>query len=673
MYVVDQGRLSGEILRVIVSFNRTHSSKLVQDAVKKLSKFGFNFSRRVQSSAMESNQASCTFPKFDPFDPNVVKFAKLDRETLQCNGTLPDLTYLEGNYLIVNHTKLKETFPSLNVTCKYRTLTRHDRDLSTRFGAFSKPFQTFTRLPRETEFILVVCEGTLSLGLNPRNSAYLRNTPRTNRSTVVSRNFFALIPEYEELAELENLRLRKRMIDAAPNETMNVIMIGFDSVPRFHFLRAMSKTYNFLVNDLQSYDFTMHSQVGKNSFPNFLPLLTGSSEKETNRWWDKTKRVDEFDLLWKDFERAGYRTMFTEDWPQLGTFNFYLPGFYKVPTVHYTKPISMAIEKDRQYKKDGFHCIGNQPEVLFHLNYLKRFLETFSTKPVFSLVYLTRIGHDDATMVKAVDDHVHNFYTQLKSSGHLNNTMLITFSDHGLRFGPLRHTLSGDFEKQTPFLILTLPPWFRKKYPNVAENLKANTGRLTSHYDTHATARDLLYFRSSGDNPLPKSKHGTSLFQEIPRNRTCTSAYIPHEFCMCGYQKPLNISANTELADFLSMAIISYINSLVDKTLCHTLAVLKLLEVIRLPPLEDKSDKITIEFRVKVSTFPGNGIFEACVQADDTSGGASWEQLAAAHLKDVTVGDGLDRLNMYRGQSYCVKDTKMKLFCYCKDLLKTKV
>uniref|UniRef100_A0A0B7A4U3 Uncharacterized protein n=1 Tax=Arion vulgaris TaxID=1028688 RepID=A0A0B7A4U3_9EUPU len=66
----------------------------------------------------------------------------------------------------------------------------------------------------------------------------------------------------------------------------------------------------------------------------------------------------------------------------------------------------------------------------------------------------------------------------------------------------------------------------------------------------------------------------------------------------------------------------------------------------------------TTLFKVKLQTSPGDAIFEANVYA--------YNQTV------VSIGNNIDRLNLYKGQSDCVQTANERLFCYCKNLLKEK-
>ena len=46
-----------------------------------------------------------------------------------------------------------------------------------------------------------------------------------------------------------------------------------------------------------------------------------------------------YPFIWKDFEKLNYATLFGEDWPLIGTFQYRMKGFSKPPTTHYMRLI----------------------------------------------------------------------------------------------------------------------------------------------------------------------------------------------------------------------------------------------------------------------------------------------------------------------------------------------
>ncbi|CAG5121545.1 unnamed protein product [Candidula unifasciata] len=587
----------------------------------------------------DSIPSVCEFPRVDPFEPSVVKIAGVDKQTATCEGMyLSDLTYIDGHTLKVN-TSMVEDY--LNVSdfqhCKYRSIFRHiTNDNSFKYGEWSKPFKDKVDLPKDAEFLKVEC---------------MKNT-----SELISKTFYYLVPRHEELEEFDLLNLKKRQAMSLPKETLNVIMIGLDTLPRHQLIRACNKTYSYLMNSFKSFDLTLHSQVGLNTFPNFLPLFGGLSYDEIAKWWSDKYYLDNIDLLWGTFEKAGYRTLYTEDFPGIGAFNYQRKGF-RFPFARYnTRPLILAIYDDKDLMKQRWwYCYGNQPEMKFLLNYVSKFLDTFSDKPVFAVAMLSKPSHDHVNEVKMIDEYVYNFYHYLNQKGHMNRSLVISFSDHGVRWGPLRNAKNGNFDSRTPYTILTFPDWFLKKYPDVAANLEVNSRRLTSHFDTHATLLDLLYFKSNLTPQVASLRHGISLFEKIPWDRTCKDASIPLEYCMCGYTglEELNITSNMSMT--LSNLVVKAINSKTDKKACAVFELHHIIRVLKISITDTNSKKERTIFKVKLETTPGNVMFEANVYADDST-------------RDLKVGNDINRLNLYKGQADCVSNALLRPFCYCKRL-----
>ncbi|BFZ21885.1 hypothetical protein BsWGS_24924 [Bradybaena similaris] len=582
---------------------------------------------------------TCVFPEVDMYEPSVTAIAGLNLTTLHCEGTyLPDLTYIQGTTIIVNTSKVAEyqgngTFQH----CRYRHIWRNDSDDNRYiFSEWSQPFTDTIQLPTDSEFVSVQCWN--------------------DQSEMVSNTYSCLVPRKEEFDDLYSTNLKKRKVLSAPKETLSVVIIVMDSLQRYQFIRACNETYSYLINSLKSFDLTMHSQLAKNTFPNFLPLFTGHFDDETRKWWDMLQFMDSFDMIWHTFEKAGYRTTYTEssDW---GAFNFNNKGFKEPFSRFYPRPFHLALDADERLSKASRFCAGNQLHLNVRLNYVGRLLDTFPDKPVFAVAMMSRETHNEQIFAKLFDEHILNFYKWMGERGHLNRTLVVILSDHGTRWGKLRDSVNGHFESRTPFTILTFPEWFLKKYPDVAENLRINTKRLTSHFDTHATLLDLMYFKSDNPPPLAPIRHGMSLFKEIPGNRTCYDASIPLEFCMCGYKEVENIDINSELSKMLSHLLVKTINDKTD-SVCADYNLTRIIRVI----------KVTFEGS-DAKKYQGDAMYKTTVQADP--GGAVFEAFVQFKKKTTgwTVGRFIFRLNAYKGQSDCVKHPILKPMCYCKNLL----
>ena len=94
------------------------------------------------------------------------------------------------------------------------------------------------------------------------------------------------------------------------------------------------------------------------------------------------------------------------------------------------------------------------------------FAKLFAKDPYFAFAFYTELTHDDINAARYMDDLLLDTLENLHANSTLNNTVLFVFGDHGIRFGEIRNTKSGKLEERLPYLTITFPLWFRKKYPD---------------------------------------------------------------------------------------------------------------------------------------------------------------------------------------------------------------
>ncbi|GFS20406.1 hypothetical protein ElyMa_001570000 [Elysia marginata] len=579
----------------------------------------------------------CMFPHVDPFDPNILKISGLQKDTLNCDKhPMPEITYIDGLSIQVDPAISGSN--SSNIECRYRNITRppyQDNDVA--FSKWSQSFTHYINITDEHEFLDVRC------------------FDRSKKDKVVSNAFYSLVPKKTHLKTLFEAAYNKRLQEFNPKETLKIIAVGLDGLPRHQMLRGMSKTYKHLTEELKSFDFTLHSQTGNNTFPNFLSLLSAYTLDEVSKWWDIAVPEDVFDLIWKDFEKSGYRTLYTEDNPRAGAFYWDMKRFLNPQTTYFNRPLQLAMGMEPGFLWKNRLCVGRHSISEYHLDYLTRFLDTFSREPVACMTMINDVTHNDITNAKIIDDHIVKFYKALKSKGHLNNSVVIFFSDHGARWGGIRKTYNGLVESRNPFLILTFPPWFLKKYPDIERNLRTNTRRLTSHFDTRQTLLDLLYFKALEPIPLYRGKHGLSLFREIPANRTCTEASIPDDECLCGYKVERYLNVTSQEALTLAQALLSAVTQKSDPKKCKEYRLKEVLQVgaFAQPKVLREVKGRHLACSVRLSVDPGGAIFEGTVTLDPKT-------------NTTVVGNNIERLNMYRGEVECRPTSREQMFCYCK-------
>ena len=86
----------------------------------------------------------------------------------------------------------------------------------------------------------------------------------------------------------------------------------------------MNKTREYIKDKLEAIEMVDYNKVGDNTFPNLIPLLLGKNVSELR--WKKFETFDRFNFIWDRFSTKGYRTLFSEDQPSIGTLELFKMG-----------------------------------------------------------------------------------------------------------------------------------------------------------------------------------------------------------------------------------------------------------------------------------------------------------------------------------------------------------
>ena len=109
----------------------------------------------------------------------------------------------------------------------------------------------------------------------------------------------------------------------------------------------------------------------------------------------------------------------------------------------------------------------------------------------FAYISICELTHDWHNGAHYMDVPYHNFFQNMFNKNLHQDTIILFFSDHGLRFGAFRETHSGEMENRLPFMFIHLPKTLNIPKESLV-NLKHNQHRLTTHFDTHATLVHLI-------------------------------------------------------------------------------------------------------------------------------------------------------------------------------------
>lgn len=179
-----------------------------------------------------------------------------------------------------------------------------------------------------------------------------------------------------------------------------------------------------------------------NTFPNLMAILTGYNQSSSYEYCDPKKvgKLDKCPFMWKHFLNSGYATGYAEDEAKIGTFNYHKYGFLQQPTSHYFRPFAMAAEKylKIKFKSSLKFCLGFQNYADFIYQYAVDFATAYKNDPFFGLFWTNTFSHNDISDPSSMDERIKYYLEELESRGILNESAVIFFSDHGLRFGPVR-------------------------------------------------------------------------------------------------------------------------------------------------------------------------------------------------------------------------------------------
>lgn len=445
---------------------------------------------------------------------------------------------------------------------------------------------------------------------------------------------------------------------------ISVVMIGIDSISRLNLIRAMPKTVQYL-NDNDWFELEGYNKMDDNTFPNLMAVLTGFNLTTANQVCKPKRKfgLDNCPMLWYTFRESGYATAYAEDETIMSTFNYDQVGFMKPPTDYFLRPAMLVADNFLKIRtKNGLNfCAGLQYSADFVYKYAIDFAQLYKGKPYFGLFWTNSFSHNDISDPSSMDKYMKTYLQEMEMKGIFNDSVVVFFSDHGMRYGEIRRLITGWQEERLPFIFLSIPPWFQRQNPEIVEALKINKNRLTSPYDLHLTLKHILQL--SGRTPLDIKGSAScqkcqSLFKIVPLNRSCEDAGIEPHWCTCNAYQP--IAKSSEIVKQAVAFVVNHINMQVrlldneitrskDFKLCSNLTLNQILLAGITNSESDFSDVI-----VQLEVVPGGGIFESTLRYNRKG-------------ENFVLSGSISRLNWYKKMSYCVTNHDLKKYCHCKQ------
>lgn len=354
-----------------------------------------------------------------------------------------------------------------------------------------------------------------------------------------------------------------------------------------------------------------------------------------------------------------------EDGPEINTYNFFKPGFADPPTDYYLRPYYLATRNETDLLGK---CYQDAPAMKANYDYLEDFMRAMKSRrqKFFALHFMVELTHEYLNQAALIDPIVHQFLTNAFDQHLLDDTLLVFFSDHGIRFGLIRETMSGKYEERLPFMHIRTPKGW------TADNLTVNEHRLTTPFDIHATLKHIL-----NGEPDSQLKYGKSLLDEISVNRSCKSIPISDHWCGCHTS---HVITDLKSVQHISEFIVSEANRALRRASaqCWPLS----LESTQSAAEQRANDAFlqfahcknsglcstNVETRAKrfqyspqlrqylitVRVVPSNALLEATVNYDQSS------------HRMLILGE-ISRINAYSNQSHCLSDHYLKKLCFCRN------
>ncbi|XP_055910016.1 uncharacterized protein LOC129944538 isoform X2 [Eupeodes corollae] len=589
----------------------------------------------------------CKMPSIDPYTAEVMQYFK--REKYEPCSTSKPLTKVafnsttgKYNLLIIQDQVKYYTKSGGQLDCCYQVIERKtggekaDQEVGL---SECLSFRNSAQIPNTADNILVKCK-------SKKKQTYINGHP--------------MMPERPEI--------RKRLQDwkksnSETKKPVSVLMIGIDSISRVNLIRAMPKTAQYLY-DNEWFEMSGYNKMGDNTFPNLMAILTGYNQTVAFDKCAPTKlgALDRCPFIWKSFREHGYVTAYAEDESSINTFNYLKLGFEKPPVDYYLRPFLISAEHNlvNKLKSGLIFCLGYQHSADYIYDYALELATRYRDDPFFGLFWANTFSHNDISDCSSMDDKMQDYLKQLAKRGILDRSIVIFFSDHGMRFGPTRKFLSGHLEERLPFMFIWLPPGLKNSHTEFVNALSVNKNRLTNPYDLHMTLKHILELsgRVNKSEPSQGCPKCQTLLKPVPHSRSCDDAAIEDHWCTCIPYTSIYKGSNvvTKIAKYSINYINDYVADFKNGSVADRCALLSLSEVqsaYRALHGVDASTNVTTEtYRIIFITKPNYGLFEATVRY-------------TIETENMEVTGSISRLNSYASDSSCVSDGGAKKYCSC--------
>ncbi|XP_054081208.1 uncharacterized protein LOC105219069 [Zeugodacus cucurbitae] len=598
------------------------------------------------------NTSQCRMPFVEPFEKGVLDlFNPVDYNYTNCTN---DETFITVNYqlntrqyfLHMDMEAMERTVKPLNasatdVRCCYRQIVRSGSGAGADENFDILPCTTFLQdfmVPQHVDYIITEC----SLG---------KDDP-----ALIQKDAFSFVQEKNNSATNTSNKHT-----TAAHKKPNVFLLGIDSVSRINFRRTMPEIFKYLQMN-NWYELQGYNKIADNTFPNLMAVLASYNLTTAE---DKCRPTSVGGLnepicnfIWNNFKNYGYKTAYAEDCNGMSTFNYVKRGFLQQPTDYYLRPMLMALTKNLEIvEKYGLDfCVGRKHQAEYIFDFLLQFANTFPADPLFGLFWVNSFSHNAFEGSALMEAKLLEYIKRMKRDGILERSIVILFSDHGMRWGSLFQFKSGFLEERLPAMFISIPSWYQNEHPDFMKNLQINQKRLTTPYDIYATMKHILEV-GEPEKAFPYHNgtiQGISVFREIPEERNCDDASIPDHWCTCvpyeTVDKNDDFIRNITTLVFNEMNLYLINKNISDKCSNLTLNSLSSADL----KMYDAPNQST--YRLTFEALPKEPLFQATV-------------IYNRNTKAITMNvEDISRLDSYESTARCINLKEAKKYCICKDI-----
>ncbi|XP_017042571.1 uncharacterized protein LOC108089006 isoform X3 [Drosophila ficusphila] len=590
---------------------------------------------------------SCRIMEVDPYKNEVMRhFKRIKYKACQKLPPLTQVKFLEKSqkYLLSIDGDAFSRYPANNhLHCCYMEIQRVNemKVKNTKCQTFKKSVE----LPNSAEAIIVKCDsGGRQIYINGHATIPVKE---------------AVQQRLQQAAEED-----ARKEDEPRKRPPSVLMLGIDSISRVNLIRAMPKTAQYLY-DNGWFELAGYNKVDDNTFPNIMAVATGYNLHNAMQACSPfvVGGLDKCNYVWKLFQQKGYVTAYAEDAVKINTFNYLKKGFKNPPADYYLRPYLSAAETqlDHTTVNGLVHCLGYETAAEHVYDYGLEFTRRYLNDTYFGFFWTNTHSHSDISQTSSMDDYMAEYLRKLVRQGTMDNSVVVFFSDHGMRFGPTRATWSGHLEERLPAIFIWLPHHLRRSHPEFVRGLQLNRNRLTTPYDLHLTMKHILSLSGRTDmeslGPAPDCPQCQSLLHPVSPLRSCADVGIADHWCTCWEYD--TISSSSKESRMLGKRVVSYLNTYVAEfrngtfaKLCVPLSLHSIKSAFRAHQNALDPEEVHT-YRLIFVTSPNKAQYEATLRHNHTD-------------DSVKVTGSVSRLNVYSGEADCMSDFAAKKYCYCR-------